>query len=447
MLTSTRRRSPLGAVSLVAAIGAAAAGAWKLGDPVPRLLVLGSGGNPLAAPLAATHADAPFAESPLARSLTLEGAHAAVDREPLLALADDVAREVGFWMLATSGAADLDAAERWLWAHDRVEDLAVRWAWAMRERGIYIRAGEGRLAAAVAPEPPRYAERDEVILLLAHAAWALDLRADWVRSPVHDYLVLRAADGARALGIEATAFRHVTERGARVVADEPAVGLLLTFSPEVYAQGVGGIRNPDPPWPGVYTPVTADELDGELLARLAARYDLAPAALQEAFARSPSAPLAQELFRRALHAGIVAWEAGDLAQVRVHAETLRALRDGHDAWLRPLREEGVLTAVLAWEDGRAPEAEQILAELFAAWEPEGAVMLPRGEAHAAAMWLDLEHGKPRVADWNRRLVPLMNRHQKDPAAVARLCGYGRKMRSAPGELETVLPICAEGGPK
>ena len=58
------------------------------------------------------------------------------------------------------------------------------------------------------------------------------------------------------------------------------------------------------------------------------------------------------------------------------------------------------------------------------------------------MWLELEHGRPTPEDWNRRVVPLLNRHRADPERFARLCDIGRRvLAETEDEVETLIPEC------
>lgn len=233
-------------------------------------------GVPLGArPLATTADDRPYTRSPLATALALEAAWVPVDAASALALGDRLAETVGTWMLETTGAPDLEAAERALWAEGRIDALPVRLATAMRDAEVHARAGH-RLSEGAAGVPV-YAHPDDLTWLMAHVAWRLDLAFVVVPSPVHHYLLLRGPDG-RARGVEATCFRRVDALGKVVPHDQPSVGRRLVFPPEHYPSGAGGIRAPDRLPAGVYEPLEGDEaLEAAIRQRLEARHGPVPA--------------------------------------------------------------------------------------------------------------------------------------------------------------------------
>lgn len=448
MFDATQRRSrwPL---ALVAAVGAAVAGVVWFERPalVERAGVLAGGGNPLADPFAAERADVRYPESPLTVSLALESglapADRPVDRDGMLAFADQLATDLGYWLLTDTGASDIEAAERTLWSRDHDPDRFVaKWALLLQQREVYARDTE-RLSAGIVPEGYRYAHSDELVLLFAHVAWRLDLAVDLVRSPVHHYAVWREPGGQGARGIEPTCFRRVDALGALAPSDEPSVGRRLTFPPDHYPSGAGGIRNPKPLPPGVYATVSATALPGDLLTRLAARYGGGIDVLDARLAEHPDAAVAQAVYRARLAAGLSAWEAGDVARVRVEAKALDALRTDHGGLLPDAPDELALDAVVAFADGDDPAGFAALDAVFAYHEPTGApALFVASDAHAAAMWLELEHRPPKMDAWNRRIVPLLNRWRDDPARIARLCTLGRTvLADAVQTPEALVPEC------
>jgi hypothetical protein len=365
-----------------------------------------------------------------------------VDREGVLAFADELAREIGWWLLASTGASDVHEAERLLWEQGRIDDLAVTWALAMQARDLRSREGQGRLSAGIPEHPPRYLQPEEAQLLLAHVAWRLDLDAVLIRSPVHWYLELREPGGDRRRGVEATCFWRVDALGRDVHSPEPSVGRRLVFPPDHYPSGVGGIRNPSPLPPGAYEPIGAAELTGELTAKLALRYDADPAELEARLATEPGAALAQTVYRTRLAAGIAAWERGDLARVRAEAQALQTLRTKHGALLAAAPDELVLDAIVRLADGDRDGGLAQVRKVLEVHEPNGPVMFAGGDAHATAMWLELEHGRASPEDWNRRIVPLLNRHKDDPARMSRLCELGRAvLASTTTSVEELVPEC------
>lgn len=237
-------------------------------------------GVPLDAPRLATEGvDRPYSRSPLAVALELEGAWHTVDAEAALALGDRLAEALGDWMLQTTGAPDLDAAERRLWADRRIDALAVALARLLREADVHARQRH-RLSEG-ADEVPVYVHPDDLPWLMAHVFWRLDLRFTVVPSPVHHYLLLEGPEGQRR-GVEATCFRRVDALGKVVPHDQPSVGRRLTFPEAHYPSGAGGIRAPDRLPDGVYEPLRDDATLAEALrARLEARYGAMPAAEEE----------------------------------------------------------------------------------------------------------------------------------------------------------------------
>jgi hypothetical protein len=275
MFESTARQSRAPWV-VVLLLGGLAAGALVWRDELfSRLSVLLDGGNPLAPIFAEERRDQVYAESPLAVSLELERGMASGEPERALAFADEIAREVGYWMLSATGASDLDEAERRLWADGQPDGLAIAFAKALQDRQLYSRrnqhlsAGLPGLDGHGDARDPKYIHPDELPLLFLHVAWRLDLDARLVRSPIHLYVLLQEPGGERQRGVEPTCFRCVDVLGKVVHSDEASVGRRLTFPPEHYPSGVGGIRNPEPLPPGAYEVIAPAALPGELYARLA----------------------------------------------------------------------------------------------------------------------------------------------------------------------------------
>jgi hypothetical protein len=456
--TRQRARWPY-ALAALALAAAAAAVAWVRPAVIERLGVLAGGGNPLADPFASGRVDQRYAESPLAVSLALEAGLAdgrgAVDADGLLAFADDIARDLGFWLLARTGASDIEAAERALWEREHEPDaFAVAWAGELQRRKVYAREAE-RLSDGVEPEGRyRYAHPDELVLLLLHVAWRLDLGIDLVRSPVHRYATWREPGGPGLRGIEPTCFQRVDMLGKVVPSDEPSVGRRLTFPPEHYPSGAGGIRNPSPLPAGAYEPVSPAGLAGDLLVRLAARYGGGIEALEAKLAAVAGADadpaVVQAVYRIRLADGVAAWERGDasaLERLRDDASTLERLRTDRGGLLPDAPDEAALAAAVAFADGRDDDGQVAVREVLAYYEPPGAPPLEhvRSDAHAVAMWLDLEHprGGARPEQWNARVVPLLNRYRGDPERIARLCTLGRPvLTDVVQKIEELVPECA-----
>ncbi len=308
---------------------------------------------------------------------------------------------------------------------------------------MYARTIVPGLWAGPPQQGPVYVHPDELPLLLMHVAWTLDLRAELVRSPIHQYVHLLEPGGERVRGVEPTAFR-LTERAEGSTQDEPSVGRALVFEPDHFPSGRGGIRNPSPLPRGTYQPVTPAELPGALLARAAARHDVDPSKLEERLGSSPGdAALAKLAWTRRLSAGLSAWEAGDLARVRTEASALKVLRELHGPLL-PAPDERALEAVVAFDSGDAARGHEALRAVFAHHEPDGPVEVAKSDAHLAAMWLELEYGSPTLDDWNARVVPLLNRYSTDHARLVRLCALGADvLRDATTTVEELVPECGK----
>jgi hypothetical protein len=407
-----------------------------------RISVLLDGGNPLAEVFAAERRDQMYAESPLAVSLELERGMASGEPERALAFADEIAREVGYWMLSATSAADLDEAERKLWADGKPDGVAVAFAKALQERQVHSHRAR-HLSEGLPPDArdPKYIHPDELPLLFLHVAWRLDLDARLVRSPVHLYVLLHEPGGERQRGVEPTCFRCVDALGKLAHSDELSVGRRLTFPPEHYPGGTGGIRNPVPLPPGAYEVVTPSALPGELYGQLAERHQVSLEALQQRLSEGADPQVARSLYKLALARGIEAWERGE--PVQSYASTLASLRQQHGAALDRAPDERALEAAAAFASGDTAAGLGAVDAVLAHHEPDGAPLLfPRSDAHAMAMWLSLEHGRPTHEQWNARVVPLLNRYRDDKQRMTELCRIGRGVLSqTTSTIEQLVPEC------
>ncbi len=433
-------------ILVLVGLGLVVAGGWLLsGDGLHRLDVLLAGGDPLAEPVASGTVDHPYRDSPLGASLALEealrsgsGPQEEVATEEVLAFADAIAEELGFWLLARTGASDVQLAEERLWESEQVDALVYRWAALLQERQVYSRASR-RLSAGVPSSGAVYAHPDEILLLFAHAAWRLDLAASLVRSPVHLYVHLRNPSGEGVRGVEPPCFRRVDRFGDPSGSDERCQGPRLTFDEHHHPRGLGHIANPTPLPAGAYQEVGSGELRAELLARLVARV---PGELGALAGESPA--VGRALWAVLVHQGLDAIEADDAEAVDRAAQELVSLRAAGGVPEAP--DEQVLLAAAAYlkgASGRGP-----LTRALRGYEPRGPVELPSSAAHAAAMWLYLEHHPVRAEDWNERVLPLMRRHRGDPQAFAELCGLAeRVVRSSGKTVEELAPDCASAADK
>lgn len=400
-----------------------------------RASLLAQGIDPTAPVLASRHEDSPYEVSPLAVSLELEARVREVDADGVLAWADELAKDVGLWLMVDTASADVADAEAALWARGGPRPLSVAFARELRRRSVYARSNR-RLSAGAPTTGPVSMHPDELALLWAHVAWRLDLDAVLVRSPVHVYGLYRGPEGER-VGVEPTCFRRVDDLGNAVPSQEPSVGRLLSFGEDLYPSGAGGIRHPDPMPAGVYEEVTDEALAGVLAGLLVARLDDPEAARALAPAALAGASGAWVIWSAELTAGLDAIEREDRAEVQRAHEALVAMRGSVALGLPTAPDERVLQAWL--EDDVS-----LLRPVFAHHEPDGPVLRPANRAHEVAMWMDVAKRAPEGEDWNRRVIPLMNGMQDDDPAVDALCAYGRRalqgMKQTAGEL---MPRCAQ----
>lgn len=261
-------------LTLIGGVAIAALRPGLLDAALDQADLLASGVTPGTELLATAHVDQPYRRSPLLLAMALEEVFTEVDGRQGEALGDAIAEELGRWMLQQTGASDLDAAERALWAAGRQDELFVELATRLRAHEVHAR-NRHRLSQ---PDPegegqPVYVHPDDLPWLMAHVLWRLDVRAELVRSPVHHYLVARAPDGGGSRAIEATCFRRVDALGKVVQSDQPSVGRRLVQPEGHYPSGVGGIRNPDPLPAGAYVSFLDDDsLATGVLERLEERY-------------------------------------------------------------------------------------------------------------------------------------------------------------------------------
>ncbi|MCA9490700.1 MAG: hypothetical protein KC621_12305 [Myxococcales bacterium] len=428
MFDAVARRSwflPVAVVALAAAVGVF----LLVPDGRQRVSLLVAGGNPMAEPVASARDDLLYTTDPLELSLELEATFGEVDRGAALGFADDLARELGWWLLERTGGSDLEDAERKLWAEDGRPDAFVEaWSEALQRREVYARTTVPGLWKGPPGEPPIYVHPDELPLILLRVATDLDLRMELVRSPKHLYVQWREPGGERVRGIEPTAFRLFDRTGhaATESGSEPSVGKALTFEPDHFSSGTGGIRNPDPLPPGAYETVSPAALPSDLLDALARRHDVDPAALEQRITGPGDEALAELAWRMRLSRGLAALERGELPVVRAEAAALGALRSAHGDLLPEAPDERALQAAVAFDGGRDADARADLAAVFAYWEPAGKpVTEARSDAHAAAMWLALEYGPTTPDDWHLRAPIVADHDRADLGRLVRLCALGR----------------------
>lgn len=401
-------RSPLLVVVAVAvlAVGGAMFARPDLFEAVGEQvdLVL-AGATPGADPFASERVDAPYTHSPLARALALEAQLGPTDADAVLAWADDLARDMGLWLLREAGTGDLAVAEDTLWDEARQDDFAVELARQLRLREVYARK-QNRLDAI--DGPPLTLHPDELAWIGAHVAWRLDLRMHLVRSPIHHYLVWTSPSGKLGRMVDLTNFRRVDGLGKLVESDEPSVGRRLVGPEDLYPSGAGGIHELQ--GDGVYRDVAADRLDAELLQRMVTwKAHTADADF------SGADPLAR--YELGLLKGMEAWKEGDTDGVVAAWEELSTLRAEHGDELPDLHKEDVI--------GVAAGAKGVsLRRVFAHYDTTAKPDRPVDELHEMAMWLDLRDGSIGKADYNRRVVPLTNVSRRRDEQLE-LCRAGR----------------------
>lgn len=376
--------------------------------------MLSGGGNPLASPFAEARRDVGYPESPLVVWLDLESLLAPGDPESALRFADEIAREVGYWLLASTGASDIEEAEEILWADADPDGLAVAFAKALQDRAVYSRKSQ-HLSAGLPKDArdPKYIHPDELPLLFLHVAWRLDVDARLVTSPIHRYVHLYKPGLDLIRGVEPTCFRRVDALGRLVHTDEPSVGRRLTFPPEHYPGGTGGVTNPRPLPPGAYKVLSPGALVGALFESLLAREGEREEDLEATLAAGGSDSIARLLHRAAIGRGIEAWERGDLPTVARYAEQSADLRAKYPGALQADPSVHILDAISALAEGDEATGLGLL-DAIARRAP-----CPESEEGAAASWLLLERaappGDPQI------VACLRARHRGDPARLEALC--------------------------
>jgi len=355
-------------------------------------------------PFAAERVDHPYADSPLTLALDLEQELGDTDQDAVLRWADDLAREMGLWLLRETGTSDVAAAEDALWDDARQDDFVVELARQLRNREVYARQQQ-RLARI--DGPPQYVHPDELAWIGAHVGWRLDLRMRLMRSPVHHYLVWTSPSGKLGRTVELTNFRRVDALGKLVPSDEPSVGRRLVGPEDLFPSGAGGIHQLQ--GDGVYREVPADQLTSELLQRIMTwKAHNADADFADA------APLARYELR--LTQGVEAWKQGDTETVAAAYADLAQLRRDHGEALPAVPNENVL-GVAAGTQGVSLRA------VFAHYDTPNPER-PANDLHEMAMWLDLRDGRIGKHDYNRRVIPLTNVSRRRDEQLE-LCQAGR----------------------
>lgn len=171
-----------------------------------------AGVNPLtAAPTARERVDHLYPDSPWRMALLAEAEHLPVDTERLECFADDVAREVGWWMLAETRTADVADAERVLWRRGHADRLAMRIAEGLHRRGVRHGAHLPLSKAFAAPAGDKIVlDADALTFLFLHVAGRLDLDMRAVLSPRHLYVQYQEPAGAGRIYVETSRLSGAT---------------------------------------------------------------------------------------------------------------------------------------------------------------------------------------------------------------------------------------------
>jgi hypothetical protein len=416
----------------VAALIASASTTGALKGAGDRVDLAMAGVDPTASPWATAHQDFAYAQSPLQAALELEALLGPTSAPPVLAFADDLSRHMGLWLLRHTGASSIEDAETALWAAGPPDAFVVELARQLRDRQVYLRRNK-RLGADGVATPPIYMHPDEVVWVAAHVAWRLDLNMVLVHSPAHQFLRWDEPGGTGSRTVEITCFRRVDGTGKGVPSEEFSVGRRLTGPADHYPSGAGGIHAS---LGNDYHDIGPASLVPELIGRMLLWRDHTSAATaSELLGSRPEEEVAALWFSIHIHEGLAALADGDRRGLKQAAEQALRLRAEWPAALPTAPDEQVL-AVAANLQGAS------LRGVFDAYEPNGPVERPVNAAHTAAMWLDLQSGRPALEAFNARVVPLMN-VTSDPAKVSQLCTYGRQaLQDAKQSVEELLPPCA-----
>lgn len=189
--------------------------------------------------------DYPYAGSPLMWYLDTEARYTKVPRHEVLAIADRIARDVGWRLSAATGAADPIEGERRLWASGRQQELPL---WIAAElRGIHAFYHEESLfSRSFDPRAHFLAEEvhmdcDQLVWFFLHVASKLDLAMSAMPSPRHVYLRYAGPAGQAPLYVETTQFRNVIIASGSIDLRGPAIGESFFIEESYYPSGRGGI--------------------------------------------------------------------------------------------------------------------------------------------------------------------------------------------------------------
>jgi hypothetical protein len=374
--------------------------------------------------------DQVYAESPLVVWAELSARMGAHDPGRALALGDAIARDASLWLTSTTGADDLHEAERRLWARGGVDELLEVCFDAMRERGVVAHV-DRHLAWDPSDEPPDmiYANAGEVLLLLAHVAWRLDLDAQLYRHPPRVVsLVLHepGGPGRREVGLPElveelpSSGYEVTGclfRPLRLLSDRPEPvppedlrGLLHYWIPRLSRMSHGA-------W-------------GESLRRAWDR-ELAISTVEAWRWFSERQEEASEdyyLFLLTEELGLEAWERGE--SVEPFARTLTRVRWDRGDYLS-LESEDTFAAAAAFEAGDEAAGQRALQHALAKFRQPGRLSALWSEIDTMTLWLALEHAHPTRDEWNTWLPLLVAHYFDEPERLRELSQLVGRVLHAP----------------
>ena len=244
--------------------------------------------------------DCPYPWSPLERYAAYEAKFVDFDAAAIGAFADRIAEEVGWQMMAKTGAGDVQTAEVALWLAGEQRRVPLWIAEALRARGVFYQP-ESLLSRSFDPwrhtgEAEIHLDCDQLTHLFSHVALRLDLGVHEVPSPMHMYLLyqppagLPSRESAAPLWIEATSFRRVDVQGNHVDWMGAGIGEDFFIDADYHPSGKGGsyASRAITEAAGFYRPADARYLEDSITANVMAgleQNDIAAPTRQELEAR------------------------------------------------------------------------------------------------------------------------------------------------------------------
>jgi hypothetical protein len=314
---------------------------WSWGEV--RVSGILAGRNPFASSFVASATAYPYEGSALAWYLDYEDRWVDLEKDDVLAVADSIAEDVAWKLVAATDIVDPVEAERALWAAGRQEELALWIADALRERNVYYSV-ESLFSRSFDPDvhvlpDSVHLDCDQLTYLFLHVAWRLDLAMAAVPSPMHVYLRYGGPDGQAPLWVETTRFRHIDVDGNRVDYMGKGIGESFYIDGDYYPSGRGGS------WAsgevvdaaGLYQPWTERDIRDSVVANVMLgleRHGIQAPYEQELeanLAGSRELTLVSNLYGHHLNKAVAAMKDGKRAEARVAAERAQAIRASHGA--------------------------------------------------------------------------------------------------------------------